>query len=70
MSPAKRHPQAIVLHAALIIGLLFAHHWLAPPMLVTAVLLLLAALLPWFLLGRAAQDGTPAEGMLPRASPS
>ncbi|WCR45669.1 methyl-accepting chemotaxis protein [Stutzerimonas stutzeri] len=62
MSPAKRHPQAIVLHAALIIGLLFAHHWLAPPMLVTAVLLLLAALLPWFLLGRAAQDGTPAEG--------
>ena len=23
---------------------------------------LLAALLPWFLLGRAAQDGTPAEG--------
>ena len=30
MSPANRHPKAIVFHVALIVGLLLMHYWLAP----------------------------------------
>lgn len=43
MSPANRHPKAIVFHVALIVGLLLMHYWLAPPLLLTALLLLAAA---------------------------
>ncbi|AWM59349.1 methyl-accepting chemotaxis protein [Pseudomonas songnenensis] len=48
MSPAYRHPKLVAFHAALIIALLLVHYWLAPPLAVTAILLLAAALWPWF----------------------
>ncbi|EWC43161.1 methyl-accepting chemotaxis protein [Stutzerimonas stutzeri] len=61
MSPANRHPKAVVFHAALVVGLLLMHYWLAPPMLVTAVLLLAASLWPWFTTGLAAQGSASVD---------
>ncbi|MBA4692098.1 MAG: methyl-accepting chemotaxis protein, partial [Pseudomonas sp.] len=68
MSPANRHPKAIVFHVALIVGLLLMHYWLAPPLLLTALLLLAAALWPWFTVWRAADDGATAADTPPAFS--
>ncbi|HAV04185.1 MAG TPA: chemotaxis protein, partial [Pseudomonas sp.] len=68
MSPANRHPKAIVFHVALIVGLLLMHYWLAPPLLLTALLLLAAALWPWFTVWRAADDGSTAADTPPAFS--
>src|SRR3546814_10630690 len=63
MSPANRHPKAAVFHAVLIIGLLLVHYWLAPPLLVTGALLMVAALWPWFTSwGVVAGGAPPADG--------
>src|SRR3546814_1655543 len=63
MSPAIRHPKAAVFHALLIIGLLLVHYWLAPPLLVTGSLLMVAALWPWFTSwGVVAGGAPPADG--------
>ncbi|WP_313409082.1 methyl-accepting chemotaxis protein [Stutzerimonas kunmingensis] len=63
MSPANRHPKAAVFHAVLIIGLLLVHYWLAPPLLVTGALLMVAALWPWFTSwGVVASGAPPADG--------
>ena len=63
MSPANRPPKAAVFHAVLIIGLLLVHYWLAPPLLVTGALLMVAALWPWFTSwGVVACGAPPADG--------
>ncbi len=67
MSPAYRHPKLVAFHAALIIALLLVHYWLAPPLAVTAILLLAAALWPWFSASLAANAGAATADDTPGA---
>jgi methyl-accepting chemotaxis protein len=67
MSPAYRHPKLVAFHAALIIALLLVHYWLAPPLAVTAILLLAAALWPWFSASLVANADAATADDTPRA---
>jgi methyl-accepting chemotaxis protein len=67
MSPAYRHPKAVLFHATLIISLLLVHYWLAPPLLVMAILLLAAALSPWFSASLTTNADAATADEMPRA---